>query len=449
MKDGWKKQMQQKMADYRESDVEPTWAELEQTLAASRSATIRPLWLRRVAAVAAIVVLAGAGYWALHDGDDYPEERKVLTEVAKQVESAVSQMATEPSGEKRPETPTIAQATARQQVVTQPAADSAQVFVQPTEADAVEQREAEASPEATEDTVARPTYTVNRPTVVYPSDLKRPSARDSRLTAKVYFSNAMAGGSVQRNAPLSGQGNSTNLPQTTQSDNPGKSDGTPVTQEEIQNPTGYTTNGTDGKDVKDGADDNGDQEQDEGEVTRSSARTESSTAPNFNELNPNQNVSHHQPIRIGLSLRYQLNSHWSIESGLTYTRLLSDFNWSQAGRAMTTEQTLTYIGIPVRAAYQLWGSRYFSLYLSAGALLEQMVACKRSSEGQTVSIGSYPMQFSLDAAAGAEFRLGSQFGLYVEPTLSYYFDNGSQIPTIYQEKPFDFGFTVGLRFSFR
>ena len=45
--------------------------------------------------------------------------------------------------------------------------------------------------------------------------------------------------------------------------------------------------------------------------------------------------------------------------------------------------------------------------------------------------------------------LGSQFGLYVEPTLSYYFDNGSQIPTIYQEKPFDFGFTVGLRFSFR
>ena len=59
------------------------------------------------------------------------------------------------------------------------------------------------------------------------------------------------------------------------------------------------------------------------------------------------------------------------------------------------------------------------------------------------------MQFSLDAAAGAEFRLGSQFGLYVEPTLSYYFDNGSQIPTIYQEKPFDFGFTVGLRFSFR
>ena len=34
MKEQWKKQMQQKMADYRESDIEVSWAELEEALAA-------------------------------------------------------------------------------------------------------------------------------------------------------------------------------------------------------------------------------------------------------------------------------------------------------------------------------------------------------------------------------------------------------------------------------
>ena len=39
------------------------------------------------------------------------------------------------------------------------------------------------------------------------------------------------------------------------------------------------------------------------------------------------------------------------------------------------------------------------------------------------------------------------FSLYAEPMLSYYFDNGSQISTIYQEKPFNYGFNIGLRFN--
>ena len=33
---------------------------------------------------------------------------------------------------------------------------------------------------------------------------------------------------------------------------------------------------------------------------------------------------HRLPVRIGVKVAYTFNEHWSIESGLTYTRLSSD-----------------------------------------------------------------------------------------------------------------------------
>ena len=44
-----------------------------------------------------------------------------------------------------------------------------------------------------------------------------------------------------------------------------------------------------------------------------------------------QHIHHRQPIRFGLSLRYQLDDRWSVESGLSYTRLSSDITIVEAG----------------------------------------------------------------------------------------------------------------------
>lgn len=38
--------------------------------------------------------------------------------------------------------------------------------------------------------------------------------------------------------------------------------------------------------------------------------------------------------------------------------------------------------------------------------------------------------------------------MYVEPGISYYFDDGSPISTIYKEKPVNFNLNLGLRFTF-
>ena len=59
------------------------------------------------------------------------------------------------------------------------------------------------------------------------------------------------------------------------------------------------------------------------------------------------------------------------------------------------------------------------------------------------------LQFSVNGSLGAAFNLNRQFSLYAEPGMGYYFDNGSTIPTYYQDKPFSFNLNVGLRFNIK
>ena len=145
---------------------------------------------------------------------------------------------------------------------------------------------------------------------------------------------------------------------------------------------------------------------------------------------------HRQPVRLGLSLRYRLNDHWSIESGLLYTHLSSDITITEDGITSVKEQRLNYIGIPLNVSYDLWRSRYYGLYVTAGGTIEK-------------SIDTSPWQLSLNGAVGAEYKLTNYFSLFVEPGLGYYFKDGSSIPTIYKDRPLNFSLSLGLRFNLK
>jgi len=99
-----------------------------------------------------------------------------------------------------------------------------------------------------------------------------------------------------------------------------------------------------------------------------------------------------------------------------------------------TEQRLNYIGLPFNISYDLWKSRHFGLYLTSGSTIEK---CLDTSS----------WQFSLNGAAGAEYKLTDVFSLYAEPGLGYYFNDGSTTPTIYQDRPLNFNLSFGLRFN--
>ena len=165
---------------------------------------------------------------------------------------------------------------------------------------------------------------------------------------------------------------------------------------------------------------------------------------------------HHLPIRIGLSVAYALTDRLSISSGLTYTRLSSDIKDASRESKYIGEQRLHYVGIPVNVSYKVASSRWICLYGTAGVLAEKCVS-GTTDEGyvenntmkytNTQDISSKPLQMSVNAGVGIQFDIIDNVGIYAEPGLSYYFDDGSALQTIYKEKPLNFNLNVGVRFK--
>lgn len=165
---------------------------------------------------------------------------------------------------------------------------------------------------------------------------------------------------------------------------------------------------------------------------------------------------HHLPIRIGLSVAYALTDRLSISSGLTYTRLSSDIKDASRESKYIGEQRLHYVGIPLNVSYKVVSLRWLGLYGTAGVLAEKCVS-GTTDEGyvenntmkytNTHDISSKPLQMSVNAGVGIQFDFIDNVGIYAEPGLSYYFDDGSALQTIYKEKPLNFNLNVGVRFK--
>lgn len=153
-------------------------------------------------------------------------------------------------------------------------------------------------------------------------------------------------------------------------------------------------------------------------------------------------IKHHQPISFGLSVRKGLAKGFSVETGLTYTLLSSDVEMS-GGNAMI-DQKLHYIGIPVRANWNFFDKDRFTLYVAAGGMIEKCVYGKLGSEKQTVK----PVQLSVAGAVGAQFNATKHVGIYVEPGVAYFFDDGSNVQTIRKETPCNFNIQAGIRFTY-
>lgn len=168
-------------------------------------------------------------------------------------------------------------------------------------------------------------------------------------------------------------------------------------------------------------------------------------------------IKHKLPVRFGLTFAYGLNSRLSLESGLTYTILMSDIKEGSKNNYYTGNQTLHYIGIPLNVRYKVFSWKKLDLYASAGVLTEKRVSGKidkeyvlqnKTEKTEKETIASHPFQFSANIGAGIQYSLTRKVGLYVEPGMSYYFDDNSPVETIYKEKPLNFNLNLGLRLTF-
>ena len=156
---------------------------------------------------------------------------------------------------------------------------------------------------------------------------------------------------------------------------------------------------------------------------------------------------HYQPISFGLTTNIPISPKLSIGTGLVYTRLRSDFTKEMYGEKLVSEQTLHYLGIPVNLQYLIWNNGGLRVYAAAGGQADYNIKTQLKFNGVNQDLDRDNLQFSVQGALGVQFNFVPQVGIYVEPGIKYYFDNGSSMRNFFKDKPTNFNLQIGLRLN--
>ena len=164
--------------------------------------------------------------------------------------------------------------------------------------------------------------------------------------------------------------------------------------------------------------------------------------------------THELPFNIQLTLSRQLTSRLSIETGLSYTQMKSVTITGSTTAHIQEQQRLRYIGIPLRFGWKWYNKSHFSLYTSAGAMLDFPIRSTLNVNHITNDITTFskestldaPIQWSMSLGLGVQYDLTPHLGIYMEPSLQYYFDDGSNLKSYRTEHPRSITLPLGLRF---
>lgn len=176
-------------------------------------------------------------------------------------------------------------------------------------------------------------------------------------------------------------------------------------------------------------------------------------------LSADQSVSekthHYHPKTYGIFLNKQLSPKWTFGTGLTYTRLKSEFENPFNTATLKRTQKIDYIGIPLQITYRLWNKQRFSAYTTTGVTFEVPIHSSLTKEFIITSDSSFTIkgklrpqfQWSVNVGLGVQYQIIKPLSLYLEPNLFYYFKNSGRIQTYRTEHPFSFSIPFGLRLT--
>lgn len=163
--------------------------------------------------------------------------------------------------------------------------------------------------------------------------------------------------------------------------------------------------------------------------------------------NHEEQQTYNQPISFGLTVNFPISSGFSISSGVVYTRLRSDFTSISNSFVYKKQQTLHYVGIPLTVQYNVWQWHGLNVYATAGGQADFNVEAKQNTDGLETKLEKDDMQWSVNAAVGVQYNILPMLGIYAEPGIKYYFDNGSHIRNFFKHHPTNFNLQVGLRLN--
>jgi hypothetical protein len=170
-----------------------------------------------------------------------------------------------------------------------------------------------------------------------------------------------------------------------------------------------------------------------------------------------EKVEHKLPLSVGLGVSYYLSDRWTLQSGLVYTLLKSEWSNNYAiFESSKINQTLHFVGIPMNVTYKIAQINRLRVYATAGGLVELNVSgsLKRttylpnSNFSNRESLRMKEPLFSVNSRAGIAYPVWRFINIYAEGGVSYYFDNKSFIRTVRSDKPFNVSLQAGISFGF-
>ncbi len=161
------------------------------------------------------------------------------------------------------------------------------------------------------------------------------------------------------------------------------------------------------------------------------------------------------PVSFGAGVKVGLSPRWAIGVGLDYTLLTRKFygTYTHVSNGLEDRKvssdirnTQHYIGIPVNAYYSILDNDYIDFYAYAGGAVEKCISDRYDLLSTTIVHRERPegVQMSANVGIGVEFLLGRHLGLYLDPSVRYYFDC-NQPTSIRTAQPLMLGFEIGLR----
>ena len=164
---------------------------------------------------------------------------------------------------------------------------------------------------------------------------------------------------------------------------------------------------------------------------------------------------HYMPMNFSLSLKYKVNHRFGWETGVSYSRLKSEFEMGSNGNTINEQQTIHYLGIPMKGLCNLYTGRAWTLYSSLGITTEIPVYSSfntnyylhGSLEATDKSTIRAPWQWSVGTGLGLQYNITPGIGFFAEPSLQYYIPTGSSVETYRTEHPFTFSLPLGIRFT--
>lgn len=391
----WIKQLRSTMEEHKETAPDGLWPDINRRLPQRRK--VMPSWLRYAAAAAVAGVIIGVGslLWNPFDSIDTAVPERPAIAQAEEISPEAVRVESMPQSDKRSiqSTPSSPVAHRPMAPIQRPSVPLPQEEEQPAPEPETNVDEAPAQTVSSDTTTARPRavttqqepYFANTP----PTRPVAPTRQKQPVSVGLYASNQFLDLLGNSGADMASNPHDHNSPvDSTQLDNGSNHD------------------------------------------RRSAPRRESQ-----------EHAKHHAPYSLGVSVSIPLGGRLALTSGLVYTRLKSDFS--------TREQSLHYIGVPIGVTYSLWKWRFVNLYAIGGvqADFNFKATIKKSTEAMSRDTAKDRVQFSTMLGPGLQLNLNKDFGFYVEPTVRYYYNNGSAVLNYFKDQPWNINFNAGLRLT--